>query len=372
MTRSFYEFFAGGGMAAVGLGGGWRCAFANDIDPMKAAAYQANHPSTPFHLCDIAALHPDDLPGLADLAWASFPCQDLSLAGAGAGLSGGRSGMFWTFQRLMGGLVADGRAPAVIAIENVIGLMSSNGGRDLLGAARAIAELGYRVAMFTLDARGFTPQSRPRLFLVAQREDIGAPPLSDEVDMRSVAEARASARLSEALGERWWAARPPVVPRRNHDLIDLIDWDAPAASSDATERVLALMTPAHRARVEAARLSPARSVGAVYRRMRTDEKGRRVQRAEVRFDGLAGCLRTPAGGSSRQTVLLVEAGEVRSRLITAREAASLMGLPPDYQLPRRYNDAYKLCGDGVVAPVVRFIAETIIEPALSMRRNRAA
>ena len=47
-------------------------------------------------------------------------------------------------------------------------------------------------------------------------------------------------------------------------------------------------------------------VGAVYRRTRPDENGIKRQRAEVRFDDVAGCLRTPAGGSSRQIILVVE------------------------------------------------------------------
>jgi len=78
---SFYEFFAGGGMARAGLGGNWQCLFANDFDPKKAASYAANWGADHLHVGDVAALTTDDLPGEADLAWASFPCQDLSLAG---------------------------------------------------------------------------------------------------------------------------------------------------------------------------------------------------------------------------------------------------------------------------------------------------
>jgi DNA (cytosine-5)-methyltransferase 1 len=111
-------------------------------------------------------------------------------------------------------------------------------------------------------------------------------------------------------------------------------------------------------------------VGAVYRRTRPDEHGVSRQRAEVRFDDLAGCLRTPAGGSSRQTILIVEEKSVRSRLLSVREAARLMGLRDDYVLPTRYNDAYHVCGDGVCVPVVRHIAAHILEPIL--RENSAA
>ena len=81
---AFYEFFAGGGMARLGLGAGWACRFANDFDPVKAATYRANFPDAGehFHEGDVFALTGADLPGQADLAWASSPCQDFSLAGA--------------------------------------------------------------------------------------------------------------------------------------------------------------------------------------------------------------------------------------------------------------------------------------------------
>lgn len=85
---SFYEFFAGGGMARAGLGPGWQCLFANDLDPKKTACYAENWGAVHLRVGDVAALTTADLPTGADLAWASFPCQDLSLAGSGAGLNG--------------------------------------------------------------------------------------------------------------------------------------------------------------------------------------------------------------------------------------------------------------------------------------------
>lgn len=78
--RGFLEFFAGGGMARLGLGPRWRCLFANDFDAAKCAAYRANFGGADLVEADIASLAASDLPReRADLAWASFPCQDLSL-----------------------------------------------------------------------------------------------------------------------------------------------------------------------------------------------------------------------------------------------------------------------------------------------------
>lgn len=95
-----------------------------------------------------------------------------------------------------------------------------------------------------------------------------------------------------------------------------------------------------------------------------------MQRAEIRFDNISGCLRTPAGGSSRQLILIVDGQEVKSRLISSRETARLMGLPEDYHLPQNYNEAYHLTGDGVVVPVVRYLAANIFEPILSHQKNQ--
>ncbi|HEY0052632.1 MAG TPA: DNA cytosine methyltransferase, partial [Caulobacteraceae bacterium] len=164
-----YEFFAGGGMARLGLeaAGGWTTAFANDRDAMKAAAYRANFGDAVLNPADVWDLTPSDVPGTAALAWASSPCQDLSLAGGRAGLSGGRSSAFWGFWRLMQGLAAEGRAPRTVVIENVSGLLTSHGGADFEALCRALAEAGYAYGALEIDAALWTPQSRPRLFVIA-------------------------------------------------------------------------------------------------------------------------------------------------------------------------------------------------------------
>ncbi len=98
-----------------------------------------------------------------------------------------------------------------------------------------------------------------------------------------------------------------------------------------TERLLGMMAPLHLAKIEAAKRASRRMVGGLYKRIRV-EAGDKVQRAEIRFDEVAGCLRVPTGGSTRQTIVIV--GDlVRSRLLSPREAARLMGLSDDFVLP---------------------------------------
>ena len=143
-------------------------------------------------------------------------------------------------------------------------------------------------------------------------------------------------------------------------------------SKQETEKLLAMMSPVNRAKLDAAQRMGKRIVGCVYKRTRPDDSGRKVQRAEVRFDGLSGCLRTPAGGSSRQVIIVVDGKSVRARLISSRETARLMGLPDQYILLENYNEAYHLTGDGVVVPVIRHLAENIFEPILAARTNRSS
>ena len=368
---SFYEFFAGAGMARAGLGDRWRCLFANDFDQKKAATYRLNWGDDNFVCGDVREVTTTDLAQTADLVWASFPCQDLSLAGGGAGLKGERSGTFWPFWALMTGLVAEGRDPSMIVLENVCGTLTSHSGQDFTAICRSLSKGGYRFGALIVDAVLFVPQSRPRLFIIAVRRDVDLPETltgdGADPDFHPRRLRTAYGKLPKALQDDWlwWRLDPPVA--RDVAFVDLVEdepsdvaWHTPEETRD----LLAMMSDLNLEKVRAAQQEEHRVVGTIYKRTRRDEVGRKVQRAEVRFDDIAGCLRTPAGGSSRQLVIVVHGRNLRSRLISSRETARLVGLPDEYVLPDNYNEAYHLTGDGVVVPVVRFLAAEIFEPIL--------
>lgn len=376
---TFLEFFAGGGMARAGLGKSWRCLFANDFDAMKVAAYVRNYGDADVRLEDVAKLTLDDLPSEpSDLAWASFTCQDLSLAGDYKGLGRERdealtrSGTFWPFWKLMRRLAEAGRSPRSIVLENVYGCLTSHAGKDFAAIGSALSSSEYLFGAIVINASRFVPQSRPRVFFIAvdRNEPVPTELVSNGPDPewhpQSLVDAYAG--MSPSARKRWIWWKAPPLPARNTRFVDLIeeeptgvDWHSPAE----TDYLLSLMSPVNRAKVASAKLSAKRTVGSVYRRTRPDTNGAKRQRAEVRFDDLAGCLRTPAGGSSRQAILVINGERVRSRLLSPREAARLMGLEDSYRLPERYNDAYHVCGDGVCVPVVRHIAKTLLEPILA-------
>jgi DNA (cytosine-5)-methyltransferase 1 len=374
----FYEFFAGGGMARAGLGPDWTCLFANDFDAKKGLIYQLNHPvGDVLRIDDVGGITAAELPGQADLIWGSFPCQDLSLAGDGAGLKGERSGAFYPFWRIITGLIAEGRGPKLIALENVVGTLTSHGGRDFEAICEAFGEAGYRHGALVINAAHFVPQSRPRLFIIGVRADIGIDPAlvspGPVEPFHTPALRRAVAGSAAQKSRVWWNI--PVPPRRNTTFADLIE-ERPTGVSWHTDaerdQLIAKMSPVNLAKLEAAKRAGRRMVGCVYRRTRVEAGGVKIQRAEIRFDDVAGCLRTPAGGSSRQIIVVVDGQTVRSRLISARETARLMGLDESYRLPKNYNEAYHLTGDGVVVPVVRYLAEQLFEPLLGIETRARA
>jgi DNA (cytosine-5)-methyltransferase 1 len=367
-------------MARLGLGPRWNCDFANEWCEKKAAAYAARFGSGYPRVCkelrigDIARLTAVDLPGKPDLAWASFPCQDLSLAGAGAGLGGQRSGTFRHFWKLVEDLADEGRAPGVVVLENVVGTITSHGGKDFAEILNRISGSGYSFGPMVVDALRFVPQSRPRLFVVAVRDGFTVPSALDScvptTFCHPISLLNAHAGLADSLRSHWIWWNLPTPMRRIKGLKRLIE-DEPTGvtwhSAEQTRKLIDMMSPLNREKVRKAQVMGSRVVGTVYRRTRPDEDGEKIQRAEVRFDDISGCLRTPVGGSSRQIILVVEGNSIRSRLLSPREAARLMGVPEDYPIPPNYNEAYHLFGDGIAVPVVRHLEEHLLWPLAANR-----
>lgn len=375
---TFYEFFAGGGMARAGLGSSWKCLFANDFDPKKAHSYAENWGDKELKIADVNDLQSADLPDRADLIWASFPCQDLSLAGGGAGLKGNRSGTFWPFWEKIQILVKEGRKPSLIALENVTGMLSSHRGKDFQAICRALFSSGYRFGAVVVDASHFVPQSRKRVFIVAVANEH---PIQDCVVVKSPQEKwhptplrSAYERLDADLKEAWlWWSLPDVEGRKSAfiDLVEEHPTDVAWHPKSDTDKLLAMMSDRNRQKLLSAQRKGGAVVGTLYRRTRPSPNGG-VQRAEIRLDGTAGCLRTPSGGSSRQIVVRSDDVGVRSRLISMREAARLMGLPDSYKLPTNYNDAYHLLGDGLAVPAVSFVNQNLLMPLLGKSLAKAA
>ena len=338
---AMHEFFAGSGLVAYGLQGMFAPVWANDISEQKAAVYEANLGSEHFELEDITNIHGWDLP-FAHLSWASFPCQDLSLAGSLGGIHGTRSGLVWEWLRILDEMP---EKPKLLLLENVAGLLSTNNGDNYRVLHMALVERGFGCGAIVLNASHFVPQSRPRVFIIAVQHGCEIP--SELIsDGPCWLHNKAAIDLGSTLpGWIWWKTEKP--PRRHLSLRDIIEENAPFDKDDA----LRLVPERHQEKLD--QHDTVYATG--YRRTRYNE-----QRLELRFDGIAGCLRTPEGGSSKQYLVVKKDGAVHARLLTVREAARLMGAPDSFVLPGSYNDGYKAMGDAVAMPVARFIGEEFL------------
>lgn len=368
---SALDFFAGSGLVRLGLEPFFQTVWANDCCPKKAGVYAANFGTAHFQLQEIEDVSGSDLPA-ANLAWASFPCQDLSLAGGLSGMNEGtRSGLFWQWIRVLDALTSAGKRPPVLCAENVVGFLSADGGRHFKMAYDALRRRGYRAGAVIVDARLFLPQSRPRAFLIGVSSEVPLRGLSQSVPSLPF-HPSAVRRAHDNIGDQEWIWWSLPSPEGNvQAFADLCDRDAPCDPVAKTKRLLLLLSDRNRKKLNAAIESRTFLVGTGYRRTRGGVSGK-SQRLELRFDGVAGCLRTPEGGSSRQVVLIVDGGRVRTRLMTVRECARLMGAADDFQLPGSYNDGYRAMGDAVAAPVTRFLSQHLLAPLAARRKRRSA
>jgi len=343
----FLEFFAGSGLVSYALSPYFKGMWANDICPKKAAVFGANHEGTPFELCSIADVSGKKLPP-SILSWASFPCQDLSLAGNGEGIRAKRSGLVWEWLRVMDEMP---QRPPLLAVENVVGLISTDEGAHYRELHRALAERGYKVGALLLDAAHWLPQSRPRVFVIAVDARVSIPKnllVTKPTWAHSTAIQKIAAERENWI---WWSLPKPEA--RWLTLSEIVDFSIPCQDVATSKKNLALIPPVHMRRLQESGLS----VAPGYKRIRSKK-----QVLELRFDDIAGCLRTPAGGSSRQYLVIKCGNEWRTRILSPREAARLMGAPEGFRLPGTFNDGYKAMGDAVAAPVAAYLAQHLLSP----------
>jgi len=384
--KTVAEFFAGIGLMRLGLERkGWSVAFANDIDKQKHDMYGAHFGDTDQHfmLGDVRAIPAEQVPTVT-LATASFPCNDLSLAGARQGLTGEESSAFQGFARILEEMGQ--RRPPLVLLENAPGFLTSHGGSDVEQVLLALNRLGYSVDTFMLDAARFVPRSRPRLFIVGVRDDspptlqnqqTQEPSHSYESDVRP----RALAGFIRARPHIRWAVRDlPPPPTSDATIVDILE-DIPEDSAvwwshDRATYLLNQMSPRHRAIADTMIAGQRWSYGTVFRRVRD-----KASMAEPRTDGLAGRLRTPRGGSGRQILFKAGSGQqilfktgygrYAARLLTPRECARLMGAD-EYVIDAPRRQALFGFGDAVCVPVIAWIAEYYLNPIVSeLMRNRA-
>lgn len=313
---------------------------------------------------DIHKLSAEDVPNVI-LATASFPCTDLSVAGKRAGIKSGESSAFWGLHRIL--TTMGDRRPPIILLENVIGLLTSKKGRDFHDIILSINNLGYVADPFVIDARWFVPQSRPRLFVVGVQHGLLKNDHYNPSNITQHSRLR-PARLIEFINAHprlRWGLRNLIDPEiKATTLIDIIR-DPPAQSEEwwSKERVDYLynqMSKRHQDWVNDRRNSQHWHYATAFRRVRLQPDGKKRSMAELRTDGIAGCLRTPKGGSGRQILVRAGQGRLDVRLISPTECAALMGAS-DFKMNASLNQALFGLGDAVCVDAIRWIAENYLQ-----------
>jgi DNA (cytosine-5)-methyltransferase 1 len=373
------EFFAGIGLVRLAIEkAGFDVVFANDIDPMKHKIYADNFSVGDFVLGDIHQIAADSIPN-CELFTASFPCNDLSVAGAQSGLDGAQSSAFWGLIRILRELGE--RRPAVVMLENVPGFLASQGGRDFARALTALNELGYLVDAVMIDAARFVPQSRQRLFVVASgphlrvlgheaAQELAAASAPKQLEqLEQLGQLQPSVWRPRALTDfitkhpelAWRLADLPALPTgrpRLRDVIEKLPDDDPAWWVEKrVEYFMSQLSPRHAAEAALMIAGHRVSYGTAFRRVRHGKS-----MAELRTDGIAGCLRTPRGGSGRQILFKAGQGRRQVRLLTARECARLQGVPDSYEIKVPLNQALFGFGDAVCVPAVEWLARHYLLP----------
>ena len=356
------EYFAGIGLFRMGLeAAGWQVVYANDWSPKRAQMYGGFF-GEQYQVRDIFSVNPEDVPQ-ATLATCSFPCIDLSLAGKCEGINGSRSGAFWGFYDILKN--QGQQAPPIVVLENVTGWLYSNNGNDFRAVVKSLNGLGYACDVFMLNALSFVPQSRPRVFMVGVRmaaEDGDRNPLTSRSNRLTPPKL---ARLMAVNSDLHWTQLdipdPPIYKSSGFSecVVERIAADDTRWwPENKVRKHLEMMPPSHLTRVNRMAGQRGESFRTFFRRRRADG-----QRAEVRDDDIAGCLRTAIGGSGKQFLVAAGSGSIRMRTLTSREYARLQGVPDIFPIvSNTERQSLNAFGDAVCVPAISWMATEVLLP----------
>jgi DNA (cytosine-5)-methyltransferase 1 len=331
----FVDLFAGiGGMRRGFEAAGGRCVFTSEWDKYAQRTYNANFPDGHEIAGDITEIDAADIPE-HDVLLAGFPCQPFSIAGVSKLNSLGREHGF--MNKTQGTLffevlrILKHHRPAAFLLENVKNLTRHNGGdtfRTIVGALED--ELGYHVSTRVIDAAGYVPQHRERIFIAGFRQDTGFDFDKLEFRMRENGPSLESILHSpdEAPEDHF------TLPKEVENANARSDINARYTLSDHLWEYLQAYAAKHKAAGN----------GFGYG-INTPEDRARTLSARYYKDG---------------SEILIDQGKTNPRRLTPRECARLMGFDPDrntrMEIPVSDTQAYKQFGNAVVVPVVSEIA----------------
>jgi DNA (cytosine-5)-methyltransferase 1 len=381
----FLEFFAGIGLVRLALEAeGASCVFANDISAEKCGSYRSNFGSGMLQECSIECLDPQRVPD-ADIAWASFPCTDITICGSRRGFDGPCSSMVWEFLRVISGLSASDRAPRVLLLENVLGMLSPSMIQGTIRLLERLCALGYEIDVLRIDAGWFTPQSRRRVFVLAHQPLSAGPRLHAEAALSRKFRGPLVRRLVEKSPSLAWGfldlPRDLGARDSSTSISDIIadppETDALWLDADRADRMISRLVRMPRDHM--AMLKRYQSMRGTHY-LSASESGRHGTLGGTGLflrDDKVNCLLRPDGGNARRWVVRVRDGQVRVRPLSGVEYARLQGVGlrgafGTFALPAQEAACKRAFADAICVPAVRWLYRHAVRPALCGSVTRVA
>lgn len=298
------------GIGGIDLGfiqAGFNIVWANDIDPNVCKTYRTNFGEHSICECDICSVSTKDIPN-ADVLVAGFPCQPFSVMGYQRGFKDSRGNLFFEIARFI-----DAKLPRVVLLENVQNLMEHDHGKTFLVIYNTFAQLGYSVRYKVINATDVNiPQNRARIFIAAFRniEDC----------------------------DRF--AFPEAIPLEKtiEDIIDRSVKHSDVYYYGSESRYFKTLN--------------AKIIGktGIYR---IDDSGIATRKWDI-------CPTLKANMGTYHDRVPIIRDDFGIRKLTPAECLAFQGFPKDYSFKGiSLESAYKQCGNSVVVPVIRRIAEKI-------------
>ncbi|MCL2540634.1 MAG: DNA cytosine methyltransferase [Firmicutes bacterium] len=318
-TYTLASLFAGIGGIDLGFEkAGFKCVWANDIDPYCKVTYDANHENE--LICkSITEVKTEEIPSISVLA-GGFPCQAFSVAGHRKGFDDERGTLFFAIIKLLKEMKDNKRLPPVVFLENVKNLLTHDNGNTFEKIKEHLKEIGYHTDEKVLNAceYGNVPQSRERIYIVGF--------------------------LDEDKLEKFKAKWPGKIKLSN-TLDKIIDRDAGVDDKYYYKKESTKYYPLFRESVT--------NVNSIYQ----------LRRNYIRENksGVCPTLMANMGMGGHNVPLIIDnAGRIRK--LTPKECLQIQGFPKSFKIPAKLADSrvYKQIGNSVTIPVVERIAIEIL------------
>lgn len=301
MTFEFIDLFAGiGGMRIAFENAGGECVFSSEWDKDSQKTYEANFGEIPYG--DITKIHTDEIPDF-DVLLAGFPCQPFSTIGQRAGFKHETQGtLFYDVLRII-----KQKRPAAFLLENVKGLVSHDKGNTLDIIKKSLIKEGYEIQYQILDSADFgVPQVRKRIYIIGFDKSRFKGEVSFNWPESNKKRVGIGKFVEKDILDR------PISKHLQKSYIFKIDDGRPEIIDSNSD-------------------FPVKTLVASYHKIQ------------------------------RLTGTFVADGPTGLRLLSANECKAIMGFPKSFKIPVSRTQMYRQMGNSVAVPVVKKVAEQMVE-----------